>query len=374
MGRGLARYGLLGSLTLGLILAGAIVPPRFISAQLLLPGALSRGVANQISGPLAATAPVRIVEFAFEPSSLTIAAGDTVQWTNEGELAHTSTADMGLWDSGLLAAGQMSGYGRVAGQSFSVTFDTVGTYGYFCRVHPFVRGTVTVRTQTPPTPTPTASATATPVAPPTATRPPTVQATATPTPSTPGVPTATASAIGPVGGRGFTLRAGGGGGTALSWTGGTAQSSYVLLRVSGTGAASIPLSGTATGHVDTAGAAEPFSCYLLVPASGSSALGISDLLCVIRNLRSGIAPSDLGIRLDAGTATLSWTPAGGQDGYVLAPLGGSAVVLDGNATSANQPVVGTTCLLLVPTLRGAPIGNTDVVCGAAGLGTLDNAG
>ena len=39
------------------------------------------------------------------------------------------------WDSGLM----------LSGQSFSHTFDTEGTYDYFCMVHPWMAGTVVVQ-------------------------------------------------------------------------------------------------------------------------------------------------------------------------------------------------------------------------------------
>lgn len=387
---------LVSALAAGLILAGTVLPagstsgdslflPGSASAELvssaafaealgqsvwLLPGGESHPSVAAAAAPAAAMASATIVDFQFLPFTTSVNVGDTVGWTNNGRLQHTSTSDTRVWDSGTLNPGA----------SFSFTFNTAGSFSYFCRFHPFMRGGVNVTAAAEPTPTASPPPTAT-VPPPTATSSPTARVTATAGPTaTAGTATAaTATAAptpgGPVGGRGFTLRTGPGGATALSWTGGTAQTSYVLLRVSAGGAASIPLVGAATSFVDAMGATQPFSCYLLVPMSDSAALGISDLLCVIRNLRSGLAPSDFGIRLDGPrTATLSWTPPGGQDGYVLAPLGRSAVALDGSATSASQPVVGTTCFLLVPTLRGAPIGNTDVVCAVAGVGTLMSAG
>ncbi|MEA2511104.1 MAG: hypothetical protein QOJ59_591 [Thermomicrobiales bacterium] len=71
-------------------------------------------------------ASVDIVDFAFDPSSVTIEAGGTVTWTNVGDAPHTVTSDDGTFDSGELANGD----------TFSSTFDEPGTYTYHCDIHP----------------------------------------------------------------------------------------------------------------------------------------------------------------------------------------------------------------------------------------------
>jgi len=70
---------------------------------------------------------------------LSISAGTTVNWTNQAGLPHTTTAGVpgapsGEWDSGPLARGQ----------SFSQTFDSPGSFPYFCMIHQWMTGTVTV--------------------------------------------------------------------------------------------------------------------------------------------------------------------------------------------------------------------------------------
>jgi plastocyanin len=77
---------------------------------------------------------VSIVDFAFMPSSLMIASGTTVTWTNTGNAPHTATADDGSFDSGQLTNGQ----------TFSQTFNTPGTFTYHCSVHPFMTAMITV--------------------------------------------------------------------------------------------------------------------------------------------------------------------------------------------------------------------------------------
>ena len=76
----------------------------------------------------------------FVPSTVTIEAGEAVIWDNTDTAAHTATGGTatdgpsGVFDSSLI----------MAGGSYSFTFDTAGTYVYFCMVHPWMEGTVIV--------------------------------------------------------------------------------------------------------------------------------------------------------------------------------------------------------------------------------------
>jgi plastocyanin len=80
---------------------------------------------------------VAIQNFAFDPTPVHIKAGAKVSWLNcepAGTPSHTTTADGGAWDSGLLAPGK----------TFTVTLATVGTYAYHCSTHPFMTAQVVV--------------------------------------------------------------------------------------------------------------------------------------------------------------------------------------------------------------------------------------
>ena len=72
---------------------------------------------------------------AYNPARIEIAAGTTVEWTNNDPLAHTVTAADGSFDSGMIQSGGTWRY----------TFTRPGTYDFNCTPHPFMKGTVVVR-------------------------------------------------------------------------------------------------------------------------------------------------------------------------------------------------------------------------------------
>ncbi|MGE3796847.1 MAG: DUF2807 domain-containing protein [Thermomicrobiales bacterium] len=79
---------------------------------------------------------VAISQFTFNPATLEIHVGDTVTWTNNDMFPH---------DVAQLPKG--SGFSSPTfgkGESYSVTFDTLGTYDYFCALHPIMLGTIVV--------------------------------------------------------------------------------------------------------------------------------------------------------------------------------------------------------------------------------------
>jgi plastocyanin len=82
---------------------------------------------------------VSIVYRAYQPSDLTIVAGESVIWTNSGLGPHTVTSDAGQFDSGRLETGA----------AFSYTFTSPGTYLYSCTVHPTMHGRVVVLAELP---------------------------------------------------------------------------------------------------------------------------------------------------------------------------------------------------------------------------------
>jgi plastocyanin len=120
--------------------------PRWPRALLMLVLALSLAPSAMLlaRAPVAAQsavgADVRLVNFTFDPGTLTVPAGTTVAWTNDDSAVHTVTADDGSFDSGRLDPGE----------TFSVTFDTPGEFAYHCGFHPRMQGTIVVTEATEP--------------------------------------------------------------------------------------------------------------------------------------------------------------------------------------------------------------------------------
>jgi plastocyanin len=95
-------------------------------------------------GALASDRTVSIVDFGYQPASVTIDQGDTVTWKNDGKTQHTVTSDDGkTMDSGPLDPGN----------EFATRFLKGGTYSYHCSIHPQMQGTVVVLAAKVPTAT-----------------------------------------------------------------------------------------------------------------------------------------------------------------------------------------------------------------------------
>jgi plastocyanin len=81
------------------------------------------GGSGESSEPVATTEVQMVKSYRFDPKVIEIRAGDTVTWTNEDNFTHTVEVD-GQEDH---KVGQ--------GESFSIKFDTTGTYHYVCTLH-----------------------------------------------------------------------------------------------------------------------------------------------------------------------------------------------------------------------------------------------
>ncbi len=79
----------------------------------------------------------------FMPYEVTVDVGGEVTWSNDDTSAHTVTAGSaadgpsGVFDSSLF----------MAGTTFSHTFEEAGEFPYFCMVHPWMIGIVTVQAE-----------------------------------------------------------------------------------------------------------------------------------------------------------------------------------------------------------------------------------
>ena len=82
---------------------------------------------------------VDIKLFQFKPKELEIKKGATVTWTNGDAIEHSVTAGKPgkpteAFDSGFFTKGA----------SYAHTFDTAGSFTYFCKRHPNMQATVKV--------------------------------------------------------------------------------------------------------------------------------------------------------------------------------------------------------------------------------------
>jgi plastocyanin len=88
------------------------------------------------SGEAVRSAKVEMQDFSFEPPTVTIQAGGKVTWQNEGETAHTATADDDAFDAGTVDPGKL--------KSEAAAFKEPGSFSYHCEIHPQMTGTVEV--------------------------------------------------------------------------------------------------------------------------------------------------------------------------------------------------------------------------------------
>ena len=70
---------------------------------------------------------ISIVDFGFEPATLTVLTGEPVSWTNNGAGTHTVTSSRAP-SSTVATSPPTEGYGHV--------FESPGTYAYHCAIHP----------------------------------------------------------------------------------------------------------------------------------------------------------------------------------------------------------------------------------------------
>ena len=92
--------------------------------------------AASASGAVAPEPTVDIVNFVFEPKSLTVKAGTTVTWTNEDTAVHS------IKDTSPLATPVSPDLAK--GATFTITYGQPGSYSYICGIHQYMTGSVQV--------------------------------------------------------------------------------------------------------------------------------------------------------------------------------------------------------------------------------------
>ena len=102
----------------------------------LRPAAVAAGAMALIAAVASAQEPVevRMQNNLYSPAELSVPAGTSVRFVNLDTDIHTVSQRDGGIESGLLFQRDV----------WSYTFDTPGTYEYFCLPHPFMVGKITV--------------------------------------------------------------------------------------------------------------------------------------------------------------------------------------------------------------------------------------
>jgi plastocyanin len=115
---------------------GTLAVALFVAVALL---ASIRAKKGDIGSPVLSEtghAEVVLEKLRFSPQTLSVPVGTTVTWINRDSVPKiVVSAEQPLAMPAILRAGQ----------AFSRTFATAGTYSYFCSVHPSVTGKIVVR-------------------------------------------------------------------------------------------------------------------------------------------------------------------------------------------------------------------------------------
>ena len=114
--------------------------PGGIARRLLLRRALGAGVVVVIAARAYAAAAedapqVKIDNFTFSPTPLTVKVGATVTWVNNDDMPH----------SVVFPTLKLKSPAMDTDESFKHTFDQAGTFDYVCGLHPFMHGQVVVQ-------------------------------------------------------------------------------------------------------------------------------------------------------------------------------------------------------------------------------------
>jgi plastocyanin len=88
------------------------------------------GTKEAVTGAEAEIVDVEIRNYEYKPQNITVKVGQTVKWTNNDTVLHD-----------VVGSGIESEYLQ-KGETFTYTFEEVGTYQYICTLHPWMEGEV----------------------------------------------------------------------------------------------------------------------------------------------------------------------------------------------------------------------------------------
>ena len=104
-------------------------------------GEVITGSDNQIEPPRVTTVTIEMLNNAFVAKDITISLGSSIRWINQDVVQHTATSSNVPSGGAAINSPFLS-----QGQSFTFTPKVIGTWTYFCQVHPItmVGATITV--------------------------------------------------------------------------------------------------------------------------------------------------------------------------------------------------------------------------------------
>ncbi len=103
------------------------------SAQQSVGGSARQAASS--GSPAPAAVEVKIDNFAFTPSTITVKAGTQVTWINHDDIPHTVDSTEGKFKSAALDTDE----------KFQFLFTQPGEYPFYCRMHPKMTGKVIVQ-------------------------------------------------------------------------------------------------------------------------------------------------------------------------------------------------------------------------------------
>jgi plastocyanin len=128
-----AYLGAIALLMVALYSCGSSTPNTNVSAA-------SSAFAKIVTCPQTPAKAVVISNFLFQPDGVTVTVNDIVQWTNNDSTPHTVTSGTPLNADGKFDSGNLA-----PGAAVCVQFLSAGMYQYFCNIHTFMTGSVTVQ-------------------------------------------------------------------------------------------------------------------------------------------------------------------------------------------------------------------------------------
>ncbi len=103
-------------------------------------GTVSSQSAKIVTCPTTTVTAVSISGSSFQSASVSVSVNDIVQWTNNDPITHTVTSGTPGTPDGKFDSGNL-----MPGTKVCVQFLAAGSYSYYCSIHPFMTGIVTVQ-------------------------------------------------------------------------------------------------------------------------------------------------------------------------------------------------------------------------------------